>query len=34
MVEQFDGAIRRLQPRRPEPGAGSGRRTPSNDTTE
>jgi ribonuclease P protein component len=34
MVEQFDGAIRRLQPRRPGPGAGSGRGTPSNDTTE
>ena len=34
MVEQFDGAIRRLQPRRQEPGAGSGRGTPSNDTTE
>jgi hypothetical protein len=35
MAEQFDGALRRLQPRRQDPGGGSGRgtrRTPrSND---
>jgi len=34
MVEQFDGALRRLQPRRPEPDTGSGRGPRRNATTE
>jgi ribonuclease P protein component len=34
MVEQFDGALRRLQPPRPEPDTGSGRGPRRNATTE